>query len=145
MMTTTLLIQLITISALIEGIKPDTALTIAQIESSMRMDATGPSGEIGVMQVLPSSSKYSVKELRNPLINIKEGLRILKDAKDNCKHQLNETWIICYNVGIAGSKKIRFPEKFKYYTKFVMTKEQLKKKLKRKEIKYASFSREPHV
>lgn len=144
-MTTTLLMQLITISALIEGIKPETALTIAQIESSMRMDVTGPAGEVGIMQVLPSSSKYSVKELRNPLINIKEGLRILKEAKNTCKHQLNETWTICYNLGVFGGSKIRYPEKFKYYKKFVMTKEQMKKKLKRKEIKYASFSREPHV
>lgn len=125
-MTTTLLMQLITISALIEGIKPDTALTIAQIESSMRMDVTGPAGEVGIMQVLPSSSKYSVKELRNPLINIKEGLRILKDAKDNCKHQLNETWVVCYNVGIKGSRSIKYPHLFPYYLKYVKIKKDFK-------------------
>jgi len=138
-----LIIQLITSAALMEGIEPDTAIAIAKMESSLRVNAVGSKNEIGLFQILPQYSKYSVSDLKNPLINIKEGLRILKEAKNNCVHQLNKTWVICHNVGLAGAKKIKYPEKFPYYVKFVQTRQQLKEKInnirQKKETKYASL------
>lgn len=126
-MTTALLIQLITVSALIEGIEPSVALSIAKVESNYNMAATGSLGEIGAMQILPSSSKYTIQELRSPLINIKEGLRLLKLAKAKCKHQIDRTWVLCYNTGVAGSNKIRYPKLFPYYKKVMAAKVSIKK------------------
>lgn len=126
-MTTALLIQLITVSALIEGIEPSVALSIAKVESNYNMAATGSLGEIGAMQILPSSSKYTVQELRSPLINIKEGLRLLKLAKDKCKHQIDRTYVICFNAGITGGNKIKYPLLFPYYKKVMAAKASIKK------------------
>lgn len=139
-MTAALLMQLITVTALIEGIPPETALTIAKIESNYNMAATGLAGEVGAFQILKSSSKYSKTELRNPLVNVKEGIRILKEAKANCVHQKDNTWVLCYNLGHNGAKKIKYPHLFPYYKKYVLTKEQLRSKIrtisKRKIVAY---------
>ena len=126
-MTTALLIQLITVSALIEGVPPDVALSIAKVESNYNMSATGLLNEIGAFQILPSSSKYSVQELRSPLINIKEGLRLLKLAKAKCKHQIDRTYVICFNTGVNGAKKIKYPKLFAYYKKFILARDKIKK------------------
>jgi hypothetical protein len=140
-MTTALLMQLITVTALIEGIPPETALAIAKLESNFNMKAVGPKKEIGAMQVLPSSSKFTVQQLQDPIINIKEGMRILKLAKTNCKHQKDNTWVNCYNLGVAGGNKLKHPHLFKYYKKYVQTKEELRSKIraisKKKMVAYA--------
>ena len=139
-MTTALLMQLITVTALIEGIPPETALAIAKIESGFNMAATGGLGEVGAFQVMPSSSKYTVQQLRNPLINVSEGIRLLKLAKDKCKHQKDNTYVVCYNTGIFGGSKIKHPHLFPYYKKYTQTKEQLRSKIrtisKRKMVAY---------
>lgn len=129
-MTTALLMQLITVTALIEGIPPETALTIAKIESNYNMAATGLAGEIGAFQIMPSSSKYTVQQLRNPLINVSEGIRLLKLAKNKCKHQDDNTWVNCYNMGITGGSKLKHPRLFPYYKKYTQTKEQLRSKIR---------------
>lgn len=129
-MTTALLMQLITVTALIEGIPPETALAIAKLESNYSMAATGLAGEVGAFQILPSSSTFTVKQLRDPLINVKEGMRILKLAKDKCKHQEDNTWTVCFNAGVTGGSRIKHPRLFPYYKKYVQTKEQLKSKIR---------------
>ena len=129
-MSTALIMQLITVMALIEGIPPETALTIAKMESNFNMKAVGLAGEVGTFQILKSSSKYSKTKLRNPLVNVKEGIRMLKEAKANCVHQKDNTWVLCYNLGHTGAKKIKQPKKFPYYIKYVQNKEQLREKFK---------------
>lgn len=112
-----IIISLIISAAPHFGIKPETAVAVARTESSLNPLAIGPVGEVGLFQVRPEYSKFSVEELKNPVINITEGLRILSEAKKRCKHQAERAWLVCYNVGVAGGARIKYPKKFKYYIK----------------------------
>lgn len=100
-------------------IDPNIAVAVAKQESSLNTEAVGPVGEVGLMQVRPKYSKYSRKELFNPVINISEGLRMLSFAKKHCKHKKDNTWIICYNLGVHGGSKVKYPKKFPYYKKVI--------------------------
>ena len=113
------LILLISFLAPQFNVSPELAVAVAKTESSLNPSAIGPRKEVGLFQVRPEYSKYSAKELLIPHINIQEGLRILAQAKSKCKHQLVESWLVCYNVGISGGAKIKYPKKFKYYTKVI--------------------------
>lgn len=87
-------------------------------ESSCRVDAVGPYGEIGLMQLRPRYFKpYTKKQLFNPINNIALGTKHLKYMKNNCPHQKNYTWVVCYNTGVRGSKDIKHPKKHPYYRK----------------------------
>ena len=99
------------------NISPGLALAIAKQESSLRTDVIGSVGEVGIFQIRPKYSKYTADELKNPIINIVEGLRFLKNARKRCKHQKDMTWIVCYNLGVVGGSKIKYPKKFDYYVK----------------------------
>jgi soluble lytic murein transglycosylase-like protein len=99
------------------NISPEVAVAVARQESSLNPKAIGPLKEVGLFQVRPEFSKFRRDELFNPIININEGLRILSEAKRKCKHQLDRTWLNCYNLGIAGGAKIKHPKKFPYYIK----------------------------
>jgi soluble lytic murein transglycosylase-like protein len=99
------------------GLNPNLVLAVAQQESSLNPKAVGPVGEIGLMQIRPRYSKFTRKDLFNPIINIVEGLRMLSFAKNNCRHQLDFTWIICYNRGVQGGSKVKDPYSNEYYQK----------------------------
>ena len=111
----TLIISLILTLAPKFGLDSKLALAVARTESSLRASAVGPVGEIGVMQIRPKYSLFKRGELFNPAINIVEGLRMLEFAKKNCKHQKDNTWVVCYNLGVTGGSRITKPKKFRYY------------------------------
>ena len=99
------------------NINPDLAFAVSKVESSLNPNAIGPVGEVGLFQVRPEYSKYTAKQLKDPKINIKEGLRILSEAKLKCKHKEDKTWVNCYNLGLYGGSKIKHPKLFPYYVK----------------------------
>lgn len=99
------------------GIKPETAIAVAKVESSLNAEAIGSFGEVGLFQIRPEYSKYTAEELKNPAINVLEGLRILSEAKSRCKHQEGKTWLNCYNLGITGGARIKHPKLYPYYLK----------------------------
>lgn len=99
------------------NINPNLAVAVAKQESSLNPKAVGDVGEIGLFQIRPRYSKFTREELFNPIVNIVEGLRMLSFAKKHCKHQLDFTWIVCYNLGVSGGSKIKHPKKFEYYIK----------------------------
>lgn len=113
----TLLISLIMQMSPYFDIPPELAVAIATQESSLNPKAVGSVGEVGLFQIRPKYSKFSRNELFNPVINTLEGMRFLQHAKKNCKHQLDSSWIICYNLGVRGASKIKKPKKFDYYIK----------------------------
>lgn len=127
-MTTALIIQLITTIALVEGVDPKLALTIAKMESSLKVNAIGPKQEVGLFQILPDYSKYSKKDLLDPVLNTKEGMRILKQSMKNCKHKEDNTFIVCYNAGNYGGSKIRHPKLFPYYKRYLAMSEIVRQK-----------------
>lgn len=109
------------------NIDPALAEAVIHTESSFRPNAVGPVGEIGLFQVRPEFSKYTAKELLDPETNIKEGLRILSEAKKRCPHRNDKTWVTCYNVGVRGGYRIDNPKEFKYYKKVYAKYQELKR------------------
>lgn len=112
-----IIISLIMASAPYFNIDPQLAVSVAKTESSLNPDAIGPFNEVGLFQVRPEYSKFSAEELRNPVINISEGLRILSEAKKRCKHKVAKTFIVCFNRGVTGGARVENPHKDKYYIK----------------------------
>ena len=113
----TLITSLILSMAPFFEIDPSVALAVAKQESSLRPNVIGPVGEVGLFQIRPKYSKYTAEELKNPVINITEGLRFMQNAKKHCKSKVDFTWINCYNLGVTGGSKLKYPKKFEYYQK----------------------------
>lgn len=112
-----LIISLILSTAPQFNIDANLALAVATEESKLNPNAIGLLKEVGLFQVRPEYSKYTAEQLKDPKTNIKEGLRILAEAKKRCKHQLAKSFIICFNRGIAGGSKVKDPANDKYYLK----------------------------
>lgn len=103
--------------SLLFGIDPRITNAIIQVESSGNPFAMGSKGDTGLMQIRHTFVPDSRVQLLNACTNIRRGVQILKYAKEKCVHKKDKTWVICYNVGITGGKKIKKPKKFKYYKK----------------------------
>ena len=99
------------------NINPKLALAVAKHESKLNPNAIGSHKEVGIFQVRPKYSKFTAKQLRDPITNIKEGLRILAEAQDNCRHKLDYKFIVCFNAGKSGGSRLKYPTKFPYYKK----------------------------
>jgi soluble lytic murein transglycosylase-like protein len=90
-------------------------MSVVKVESNYKVNAIGDAGEIGLFQIRPEYSKIRASELFVAKKNIKEGLRQLAYARDNCKHKVDNTWIVCYNRGIKGGANTKSPKASKYY------------------------------
>lgn len=107
--------------SLLNGIDPNITKAVIETESSNNPMALGKKGDSGLMQIRHQFVPESQLQLFNPCTNIMRGVSILKQAKDKCKHKINQTWLVCYNLGIKGGSKIKHPTHFIYYKK-VMSK-----------------------
>lgn len=112
------LIVLIFYYASMYNIDPSVAMSIAHIESNFKINAVGPVGEIGLYQINPKFSDRNVKDLFRVEVNVELGIKKLAEAKKYCSHQDDNTWVICYNIGVTGAKKVKHPTLFPYYKKF---------------------------
>ena len=122
------IISLIMTLAPAYNIDPHLAVAVATVESRLNPKAVGGVGEIGLFQLKPASvPHYSKPDLFNPVLNITAGLEYLKYSKERCHTRENFTWLICYNAGVKGAKKIKDPTQFDYYKKVTKTKRELKK------------------
>jgi soluble lytic murein transglycosylase-like protein len=108
------IISLIIQHSKLHGIDPDISLAVAQIESKFDHKRIGELGEIGVFQLRPEYFPVSIVKLES---NIKHGIKYLAYVKKYCGHQLDNTWVICYNLGVQGASKIKYPRLFNYYKK----------------------------
>lgn len=101
------------------NVDPYLALSVAINESNLNPLAVGSKNEQGLFQLLPQSyKKFNINELRNVKTNIRLGIKHLKQVEKECPHK---DFIICYNVGVSGSKKIKNPHLFPYVIKFNKT------------------------
>lgn len=114
----TLIIQLIQSYALQYGVDPQLAISVAKVESNLNPTVIGITGDVGVFQLNPHSfPEYTVKQLKDPTINIRLGIQYLAKVKKECTHQRGITWLVCYNYGSRNAKKIKYPELFPYIKK----------------------------
>lgn len=82
------------------GVDPRLALSLAYVESGLKMGKVGEDGEIGIMQVKPDTAKMlgvDLKSLRDEDINIDTGLKYLKQGIDRYKDP--QLGVLAYNAG----------------------------------------------
>ena len=114
-MTKALLIQYIVSQSLGLGLDPSVALTVCKIESNFDAQAIGSKGEFGLFQLNPLSfKKYNKKQLLNPKLNARLGIKFLIKMKQECIHQKDLDRLLCYNLGIERAKTVRHPSLFPY-------------------------------
>lgn len=121
-----LIISLIISLAPQYDISPETAVAVAKVESKLNPNAIGQLKEVGLFQVRPEYSKYTSEQLKDPKTNIKEGLRILAEAKKRCVHKDSKKFVICFNRGITGGSRVKDPANDKYYLKVFKKMNELK-------------------
>lgn len=122
------IIAMISYYATMHGIDPKLAVSVAMVESSLKVNAVGPKGEVGLFQVRPELFKHIPKDkLMKPEINTIIGVQHLAWNKKYCPHKEDKTWLVCYNYGIGNAKKVKHPKLFPYYKKVMAKMDKFKK------------------
>lgn len=103
--------------SLMHGLNPVLTNAIIQVESRENPFSIGSHGDSGLMQIRHQFVPETQLQLLNSCTNIERGVQLLKKAKQDCIHKANNTWVICYNLGIKGARKIKYPSSFIYYKK----------------------------
>lgn len=99
------------------GVDPSIALSVAKVESNLNPNVIGKHGEIGLFQLRPEYSGYTRKGLFNPHINVMAGINRIKEVQQRCRFKDDFQYLICYNIGYDGAKKIKYPSRNKYLLK----------------------------
>jgi soluble lytic murein transglycosylase-like protein len=90
------------------GVAPSLARAVIQVESGYNQHKTGLAGEVGLMQIKPSTARMlgysgSVKQLYNPETNIKWGMKYLGMAQEAGNGTTCGT-LLKYNAGHAAKR-----------------------------------------
>lgn len=102
------------------GIDPALTQAVIKVESNGNPYALSPDKmDGGLMQIRIKYVPETKLQLFQSCTNVQRGVLILKNAKDKCKLCIDKTWVIGYNLGIAGAKRIKHPKKFPYYKKIM--------------------------
>lgn len=103
--------------SLLSGVSTNVVNAIIKVESDGNQMAVGKHGDSGLMQIRHQYVPESQLQLLNSCANVKRGIELLRRAKNECAHKANNTWVICYNLGIKGARRIKRPTSFIYYKK----------------------------
>ena len=133
-----------------EYVTPALAIAVAKVESNLRPDAVSNKGAIGVMQIMPRTGllEFGVKrkDLFNPIINIKIGVKFLDQLIKKYKGNIGVA-LSHYNggsaVGIWPNVKI-IPATYPYVLKVLKKSNELGNQVptlrKRKDLIQAKFN-----
>jgi len=110
------LIVMIYLAAISANVPPHVALAIAMTESNLNPKAVGTKGDTGLFQIRHELVRETQSELFHPEVNTKAALKIMKNAMRGCGHY-NEGWVICYNRGVTGGKRVVDYKADSYYRK----------------------------
>jgi len=114
-MTKAIIISLIVTYSKFFGVDPYVAVAVAEKESMFKVDAVGEAGEIGIMQLMPSTyPMFTRKQLQEPHTNIMLGLMRLKEYQKNCKHKNDIDYLVCWNYGPMNANNVKYPSLFPY-------------------------------
>lgn len=108
-----------------KGIDPRLAVALAFQESGFKPDAVGAAGEIGLMQVRPTTAEmlgFSADDLKDPAKNIEIGLTYLKQGLDRFGDPVLA--VAGYNAGhdhpyFSNPEKAKLPESTKQYVRSI--------------------------
>lgn len=101
------------------GIPPQITEAVISVESQGNPYAKGSLDDSGLMQIRAKYVPESAQQLYQSCTNVMRGTELLRLAREKCKHTVDNTWLNCYNLGIAGGSKLKYPKKWRYYKKFV--------------------------
>jgi len=133
-----------------EYVTPALAIAVAKVESDLRPDVVSNKGAIGVMQIMPRTGllEFGVKrkDLFNPIINIKIGVKFLDQLIKKYKGNIGVA-LSHYNggsaVGIWPNVKI-IPVTYPYVVKVLKKSNELGNQVptlrKRKDLIQAKFN-----
>ena len=133
-----------------EFVTPALAIAVAKVESDLRPDAVSNKGAIGVMQIMPRTGllEFGVKrkDLFNPIINIKIGVKFLDQLIKKYKGNIGVA-LSHYNggsaVGIWPNVKI-IPVTYPYVVKVLKKSNELGNQVptlrKRKDLIQSKFN-----
>jgi soluble lytic murein transglycosylase-like protein len=108
----------ISLLSIIYGIDTSLAMNIAHIESNSNPKAYSKTGDGGLFQLNENYYKFhNLKWVYDIQINTSLAMKTLQDLKEKCSHKLHKTYVVCYNLGISGAKKIKNPHGQTYYRK----------------------------
>lgn len=121
-MTKFMIIKLITIYSLAYNVDPSIAISVCAVESRFNPNAIGITNDLGLFQLNPRSfPQYTKKQLLDPKLNIKLGIKYLAKVKKQCHHKEGINWLVCYNYGFKNAKRVKYPELFPYVKKIKLT------------------------
>lgn len=103
--------------SLLNGINPAVTNAVIHTESKGNPFAQGSLDDIGLMQIREKFVPENRLQLQQPCTNIMRGTQLLAEAKKRCKHTKDGTWLVCFNAGIRGGSRLKYPLKFPYYVK----------------------------
>lgn len=109
------LLRILLTWCMVYHVDPLLVQAIAQYESHNDIHAIGKAGEVGLLQLLPSSFKYSKDYLEDPDNNLRLGIAYLAQLKKECPFKVDNTFLVCYNRGVAGAHHVRNPKQDSYY------------------------------
>jgi soluble lytic murein transglycosylase-like protein len=102
----------------LNGINPQITQAVISVESNGNPFALSKDRlDGGLMQIRMKYVSESKLQLLQSCTNVRRGTELLKQAMLNCKHKAENTWLVCYNAGLAGGSRLKHPKKFSYYKK----------------------------
>jgi soluble lytic murein transglycosylase-like protein len=100
-------------SAIAEGLDPELGFRLVRVESVFRTNARGPSGSLGLTQLMPSTARAIDRTLRtdaqilDPVTNLRTGFRYLRKMIDRFDGNVT-LGVLAYNRGeIAVDRALR--------------------------------------
>lgn len=109
---------LITFYSLVNGIDTNMAFQMARVESNMNPNALSRTNDGGLYQLNRKSYKFHNEKWRfHPVTNMAIALDSLRKLKKTCSHKVSNSYILCFNLGQSGARKIKNPYNQTYYKK----------------------------
>lgn len=109
---------LIILYSSMNGIDQNLAFQMARIESGMNPYAISKTNDGGLFQLNRKYYRFhNPNMVFQPDTNVALAMNTLRNLKNKCKHKMNNSFILCYNLGIQGAGKIKFPFRHEYYRK----------------------------
>lgn len=104
------------------GVAPSFALRIARVESGTRCNAVGSHGEVGPLQILPSSARaLGYRNIRSASCRTKTDAGMKHLAL--CYRGAHGNWrraAACHNAGVASLRWRHYPARVNRYVSTVM-------------------------
>jgi len=106
--------------SLMHNVDPTVTNAVIAVESGGNpLSISRDKQDFGLLQIRKKFHKLTTAQLLQPCTNIELGVKILAAAKKRCKHRVDNLYLVCYNAGVAGGSRLKYPRRFPYYKKVI--------------------------